>query len=75
MLIGHDAEPCPNCGDDDLRLWHSHYCQAFFVICNNCQHEDGREREEHQAVTKWNREARKMQHVRTLTERNRTNDQ
>jgi len=57
MVGGHDAEDCPKCGSDDLRLWHSHRCQAFFVICNKCEHEDGRERSEHQTVAVWNRQA------------------
>lgn len=54
----YDAEPCPRCKSEDLKLWHSHYCQAFFVICNECQHEDGRERTEAETVDTWNRAAR-----------------
>jgi Zn ribbon nucleic-acid-binding protein len=58
-VLGYDADDCPKCGSDDLRLWHSHYCQAYFVICNQCGHEDGREREAHEAVRTWSREALK----------------
>ena len=58
ILLEYQTEPCPRCGSEDHRLWHSHRCQAFFVICNQCEHEDGRERTETEAVSTWNREAR-----------------
>lgn len=51
------VEDCPKCGSDNLRTWDSHYCQAWFVICNDCKHEDGRERTEREAVSVWNRNA------------------
>lgn len=57
-MITIHLEDCPKCGSDDLKTWHSHYCQAFFVICNGCQHEDGRERTEREAIAVWNRNAR-----------------
>lgn len=58
ILQEYHTEPCPRCGGDDLRLWHSHRCQAFFVICNGCEHEDGRERNEAETVREWNRAAK-----------------
>jgi hypothetical protein len=60
-------EDCPECGSDNLRTWHSHYCQAFFVICNNCRHEDGRESTERQAVAVWNRAAQAIEARRAAT--------
>jgi len=53
-ILGYDANDCRKCGSDDLNLWHSHRCQAYFVICQSCGHEDGRERTEAQAVAVWN---------------------
>ena len=52
-----DVEPCPKCRSEDLKLWHSHRCQAFFVICKDCGHEDGREDTEVQAANVWNKAA------------------
>ena len=57
--IATHLEDCPKCGSDDLRVFHSHYCQAFIIICDNCKHEAGRERHEYQAVRVWNEEALK----------------
>lgn len=63
-IIQTHLEDCPKCESDDLRLWHSHYCQAFFVICNACGHEAGRERTEHETIDVWNREARQFKEPR-----------
>ena len=59
MAITQYVENCPICKSDDLKVWHSHYCQAFFVQCNNCGHEDGRERTESETILIWNRNALK----------------
>ncbi len=52
--ISTHLEDCPKCGSDDLEIWHSHYCQAFFVICKSCKHEEGRTAHEYEAVSAWN---------------------
>jgi len=56
-----DLEDCPKCGSEDLQVFDSHYCQAYIIICRNCRHEDGRERDLHYAATVWNRAAQEGQ--------------
>jgi hypothetical protein len=59
MILQEHHEDCPECGSENIRLFHSHYCQAFIIICDDCKHEAGCERHEYQAWRVWDDEALK----------------